>query len=112
MKNITNTRRKVTILAYQIARNNPTQTTAQNMRQAWAKVKAENEFLHILEATKTNGEKMTRVVYTNWSAYNEVKGTGRQAPAGLILLVDVAKHMSDLRSTISVYESNIQTLAA
>ena len=109
---LTTLRKKAMILRNQLIKNNPDRDNGDLTREAWVKVKEENELLHMVEATTKSGKRMSRVVYTNWTAYNEVKGTGKPKPAGLILLVDVAKHMSRKPSTISVYEQNIISLAA
>lgn len=112
---------KIMILRNQFAKHQPFATSgfatrkewmSDLMKQAWYVVRTHDNELHIVEATNKAGQKISRVVFTNWNRYNEVKGSGKAKPAGLILLVDAAKHYSGKPSTISFYESNIISLAA
>lgn len=76
-------------------------TQAQALKKAWDLAKANEHNAFILIATKKDGSKMKRVVFENWFAYNEVKGTGRPLKEGLKLFVDVAKMECGINSTIT-----------
>lgn len=78
---------------------------------AWAFVREFQNDLFLLTAKSVKGQVSSRVVFQDWNAFNEVKGTGRPTKPGQRLFVDAAKMKAGVPSTISFYESNIITLA-
>lgn len=105
IQSISSIRRKVITLANSIQVNDHEITRSQAMRTAWQFVKNEN--CELIVFAKVSGKKCQRVVFSDWLAYNEIKGTGRPTPPNMKLFVDCAKWMLGKPNTISCYVDSI-----
>ena len=93
-----------------ILANRLVKTSGKTRKECFADAKQflqDNQDAQILTAYDTRGKLSTRVVFTNWTDHNTVKGTGRPLKEGQRLFVDIAKKLAGKPSTVSFYQHNI-----
>lgn len=99
MKNLIS--QKAMVLANQLRRHKKI-TLSEALSSAWSIVKKEASA--ILLTFETTAKKVCkRLVYSDWSKFVSVKGTGRPTKPGQRLFADVAKLECGLPAIISTY---------
>ncbi len=57
---------------------------------------------------KNNGEKTTRIISKDWAKFQAPKNSGKKMPDSLIVMVDLAKYLTNEESfIISAYQNKI-----